>query len=72
MTQEEKDYCEICGIHDSCPYVSRGLQSKCEKMQMFSDGFEAAINKVITWLCKLTPEQLSDVDFDDFEKAMNE
>lgn len=70
MTQEEKDYCEICGIHDSCAYVSRGLQSKCEKMQMFSDGFDAAIHKVIMWLCELTPEQLSDVDFDDFEKAM--
>lgn len=31
MTQEEKDYCEICGIHDSCAYASRGLQSKCDK-----------------------------------------
>ena len=70
MTQEEKDYCETCGIHDSCAYVSRRLQSKCEKMQMFSDGFEAAIHKAIMLLRELIPEQLSDVDFDDFEKAM--
>lgn len=60
MTQEEKDYCEICGIHDSCAYVSRGLQSKCEKLQIFAYGFEAAIYKVVMWLCKLTPEQLKD------------
>lgn len=71
MTQEEKDYCECCGIHDSCGYVSRGLQDKCEKMQIFTEGFEAAIYKVTMWLCGLTPEQLSDIDFDDFEKAMN-
>lgn len=70
MTKEEKDYCEICGIHDSCAYVSRGLQSKCEKIQIFADGFEAAIYKVVMWLCELTPEQLKDVDFDDFEKAI--
>ena len=70
MIQEEKDYCEICGIHESCAYVSRGLQRKCEKIQIFSDGFEAAIHKIIMWLRKLTPEQLSNVDFDNFEKAM--
>lgn len=40
------------------------------KLGIFADGFDAAINKVIMWLCELTPEQLSDVDFDDFEKAM--
>ena len=70
MTQQEKDYCEICGIHDGCAYVSRGLQSKCEKMQIFADGFDAAVNKTIIWLCKLSPEQLKDVSLDGFEKAM--
>ena len=70
MTQEEKDYCEICAIHESCAYVSRGMQRKCEKLGIFADGFDAAVNKVIVWLCKLTPEQLKDVTLDDFEKEM--
>ena len=38
MTQEEKDYCEICSIYDVCGYANRGLQRKCEKMQIFADG----------------------------------
>lgn len=50
MTQEEKDYCECCGIHDSCAYVSRGLQHKCEKMQIFADGMQAGIAKASLWL----------------------
>ena len=50
MTQEEKDYCECCGIHDSCAYVSRGLQRKCEKLDIFAVGMEAAIAKASLWL----------------------
>lgn len=37
---------------------------------MFSDGFDAAVNKVVMWLCKLPPEQFPELDFDDFEKEM--
>lgn len=50
MTKEEKDYCERCGIHDSCAYVSRGLQGKCEKLDIFADGMEAGIAKASLWL----------------------
>ena len=70
MTKEETDYCEICDMHDCCAYASRGMRRKCLRLAIFADGFDAAINKVIMWLCELTPEQLSDVDFDDFKKAM--
>lgn len=70
MTQEEKDYCEICSIYDVCGYANRGLQRKCNRIKTFVAGFDAAVGKAKEWLCELTPEQLSDVDFDDFEKAM--
>lgn len=50
MTQEEKDYCERCGTHESCGYASRGLQDECEKIQTFADGMEAGIAKASLWL----------------------
>lgn len=78
MTKEEKDYCEICAIHDSCGYVSRGLQDKCEKMQIFADGMQAGIDKASLWLetewedlgiTWLRGAQSAEI-IDQFEKAM--
>lgn len=78
MTQEEKDYCEICGIHDSCAYVSRGLQRKCERLAIFADGMQAGIAKASLWLetewedlgIKWQRGAQSAEIIDQFEKAM--
>lgn len=70
MTKEEKDYCEICAIHDSCGYVSRGLQDKCEKMQIFADGMQAGIDKATLWLCNNAT--IPDDVYVQFDEAMNE
>lgn len=78
MTQEEKDYCERCGIHDSCGYVSRGLQRKCEKLDIFAEGMQAGITKASLWLetnwedldiKRMRGTQSAEI-IDQFEKAM--
>lgn len=80
MTREEKDYCECCGIYDSCAYVSRGLQRKCEKLDIFADGMQAGIAKAMLWfetewedlgIKWLRGVQSAEI-IDQFEKAMKQ
>lgn len=84
MTQLEKDFCETCAIHDSCGYVSRELEYKCEKIDIFSMGEDAILDKACEWLEENIDSYLSSVTaslgysdyvldwnfINDFKKAM--
>ena len=49
-TAEEyaQDYCRQCPMHpgDQCGYVTRQLQSKCDRLALVTEGYEAAIEEV--------------------------
>ena len=49
-TSEEyaQDYCRQCPMHpsDQCGYVTRQLQSKCDRLSLVTEGYEAAIEEV--------------------------
>ena len=49
-TAEEyaQDYCRQCPMHpsDQCGYVTRQLQSKCDRLTLVTEGYEAAIEEV--------------------------
>ena len=49
-TAEEyaQDYCRQCHMHpsDQCGYVTRQLQSKCDRLALVTEGYEAAIDEV--------------------------
>ena len=49
-TAEEyaQDYCRQCPMHpsDQCGYVTRQLQSKCDRLSLVTDGYEAGIDEV--------------------------
>lgn len=50
MTKEEKNFCERCSCHKGCGFVIRGLEGDCRELDIFSGGFEAAVNKTLSWL----------------------
>ena len=43
-----QDYCRQCPMHpsDQCGYVTRQLQSKCDRLALVTEGYEAAIEEV--------------------------
>ena len=43
-----QDYCRQCPMHpsDQCGYITRGLQRKCERLSMITEGYEAGIEEV--------------------------
>ena len=49
-TAEEyaQDYCRQCPMHpnDQCGYVTRQLQSKCDRLALVTEGYEAGIEEV--------------------------
>ena len=49
-TTEEyaQDYCRQCPMHpsDQCGYVTRQLQHKCDRLALFTEGYEAGIEEV--------------------------
>ena len=49
-TAEEyaQDYCRQCPMHpsDQCGYVTRQLQSKCDRLTLVTEGYEAGIDEV--------------------------
>ena len=49
-TSEEyaQDYCRQCPMHhdDQCGYVTRHLQSKCDRLALVTEGYEAGIEEV--------------------------
>ena len=49
-TAEEyaKDYCRQCPMHpsDQCGYVTRQLQSKCDRLTLVTESYEAGIEEV--------------------------
>ena len=77
MTREEKEFCNRCPNHSDCGYVNRGMEEDCTVLDVFSHGYQAALDKACKWLGQ-QQEMLDDVfsdinDFVDlFEKAMEE
>ena len=43
-----QDYCRQCPMHegDQCGYVTRQLQSKCDRLTLVTEGYEAGIEEV--------------------------
>lgn len=52
MTRE--DFCKRCYSYARCGFISRNLQTKCDTLQTFEEGYEQgyedAINKACEWL----------------------
>lgn len=61
LSDVERKYCEKCSSSSSCGYTSRGLESKCEQLSTYMDGYEdgykAALNSVRN---QLTPRLSND------------
>lgn len=63
MTKYEQEYCNNCALHETCAYVSRGLERKCTELDIFASGFERAIEQASEWLDKEAPGYIR-TDFD--------
>ncbi len=48
MTQE--DFCKRCSHYAGCGFISRNLQTKCDTLQIFEEGYEQAIEKACEWI----------------------
>jgi len=77
MTKE--DFCKRCSRYAGCGFISRNLQTKCDILQTFEEGYEQgykdAINKSCDWLEeKSCSGWIEDVEvkyfIEDFCKAM--
>lgn len=78
MTRE--DFCKRCSHYAGCGFISRNLQTKCDILQIFEEGYEQgyedAINKSCDWFeDKACCGRIEDVEvkyfkFEDFRKAM--
>ena len=51
MTKE--DFCKRCSRYAGCGFISRNLQTKCDILQIFEEGYEQgyedSINKACDW-----------------------
>ena len=43
ISEVERKYCEKCPSSSSCGYISRELESKCEQLSTYMDGYEVGI-----------------------------
>lgn len=73
MTKEEKEFCNRCRNHSDCGYVNRGREDDCTVLDVFSQGYQAAIDKSCEYIKEYAP-----IDYDcdgfveDFRKAMED
>lgn len=83
MTYEEreKQLCRECSMKETCPYIPRKMEYKCQHLSDTMYGWELgwrdSIDKAVEWLKTHINDYLvkgRDIDymFDDFSKAMEE
>ena len=74
MTKE--DFCKRCSHYAGCGFISRNLQTKCDILQTFEEGYEQgyedAINKACEWLKDFIKwnDLCTLEDIEQFRKAM--
>lgn len=44
------NYCTKCSHYTDCGFISRGLEYKCDILDIFDAGADAAIDKASQWL----------------------
>ena len=44
------NYCTRCSHYKDCGFISRGLEDKCDILDIFDAGADAAIDKASQWL----------------------
>lgn len=44
------NYCTRCSHYKDCGFISRGLEHKCDVLDIFDAGADAAIDKASQWL----------------------
>lgn len=44
------NYCTKCSHYKDCGFISRGLEYKCDILDIFDAGVDAAIDKASQWL----------------------
>lgn len=44
------NYCTRCSHYKDCGFISRGLEHKCDILDIFDAGADAAIDKASQWL----------------------
>lgn len=71
-----EDFCKRCSHYAGCGFISRNLQTKCDILQIFEEGYEQgyedAIKKACEYLEEYTPQKFEDVQnyVENFCKAM--
>lgn len=73
------NYCTRCSHYTNCGFISRGLEYKCDILDIFDAGVDAAIDKANQWLAHNAHEYLdADNGYDiykmieEFQKAMQD
>lgn len=45
-----KRYCQRCSHYNDCGFISRGLEYKCDKLDLVNIGYEYAVEDAIRWI----------------------
>lgn len=59
MTRE--DFCKRCSRYAGCGFISRNLQTKCDILQTFEEGYERGYEDAINKACEWLNENMNDV-----------
>lgn len=59
MTKE--DFCKRCSHYAGCGFISRNLQTKCDILQIFEEGYEQGYEDAINKACEWLEENMNDV-----------
>ena len=43
-------YCQSCSHYNDCGFVSRGLEHKCDKLDLVMIGYDYAMQDAIEWI----------------------
>ena len=76
------NYCTRCSHYKDCGFISRGLEHKCDVLDIFDAGADAAIDKASQWLQNNIEKYVNPIGYgrmlnmgrliDDFKKAMQD
>lgn len=75
-----EDFCKRCSRYAGCGFISRNLQTKCDIIQIFEEGYEQGYEDAINKACEWFEETFKDGEviaplllvqlIDKFRKAM--